>query len=233
MENISTFRLISVVILGTVFLFSGCEENEVNDTSVTDIDGNVYKVVTIGRQIWMAENLKTTRYRTGDRIPSTDPADLDISGESNPIYQWSYNGDEKNAAVYGRLYTWYTVIDTLGLCPDGWHVPAREEWAVLAEFIGGADTGGGKLKEKGSAHWLEPNTGATDTTGFTALPGGYRGFNGDFFFLGHSGIWWSSTESDHGEGSAWIRSLNRYSASFYLSFTFNVASGFSVRCIKD
>ncbi len=233
MENLDALRSVRLPLLALILLFSGCEKEEEKISSVTDIDGNIYRVVTIGRQTWMAENLRTTRFRTGDKIPTTNPADLNISGESNPLYQWAYEGDEKNAAVYGRLYTWYTVIDTLGLCPDGWHVPEREEWAVLAEHIGGAESGGGRLKEKGTAHWLEPNTGANDTTGFTALPGGYRGFNGDFFFLGHSGIWWSSTESDHGKGSAWIRSLNRYSSSFYLSFTFNVASGFSVRCIRD
>lgn len=233
MENLNALRSVCLPLLAIILLFSGCEKEEEKISSVTDTDGNIYRVVTVGRQIWMAENLRTTKFRTGDKIPTTNPADLDISGESNPVYQWAYDGDEKNAAVYGRLYTWYTVIDTLGLCPDGWHVPDREDWAVLAEHTGGAESGGGKLKEKGTAHWFEPNTGATDTTGFTALPGGYRGFNGDFFFLGHSGIWWSSTESDHGEGSAWIRSLNRYSSSFYLLFTFNVASGFSVRCIRD
>ena len=220
--------------MGLLLILAGsCEKEEEEDISVTDADGNTYSVVKIGTQTWMAENLKTTKYRTGELIGTTDLPTLDISGEDSVKYQWAYDGKESNVSTYGRLYTWYVIKDDRGVCPEGFHVPSRKEWATLSEFIGGAGSGGGKLKERGTEHWLEPNVGATDTTGFKALPGGYRGYNGDFFFLGHSGIWWSSTEADQMEGSAWIRSLNRYSPSLYLTFTLNTVSGYSVRCIKD
>jgi uncharacterized protein (TIGR02145 family) len=234
MNYFINIRLISFILMGILLIFQGsCEKGEVDDISVTDVDGNVYRIVKIGTQTWMAENLKTTKYRSGEPIGTTDPHTLDIRGEDSVKYQWAYNGNEVNVSTYGRLYTWYAIKDKRGVCPVGYHVPSREEWAKLSEFIGGASSGGGGLKERGTEHWLEPNFGATDTTGFTALPGGYRGYNGEFFFLGHSGIWWSSTESDHLEGSSWIRSLNRYSPSFYLTFTLNTVSAYSVRCIKD
>jgi len=145
--------------------------NAQDKASVTDIDGNVYQTVSIGTQVWMKENLKVTRYRNGDIITPTNPATLDISGESAPKYQWAYNGDEGNVAVYGRLYTWYAATDLRNVCPSGWHLPTDTEWTTLTTFLGGFKVAGGKLKETGSAHWQSPSTGATNQSGFTALPG--------------------------------------------------------------
>ena len=103
--------------------------------SVKDIDGNVYRTITIGTQVWMAENLKTTKYRNGDLIGTTTPATLVIEGESTPKYQWAYDGNESNVATYGRLYTWYVATDSRNVCPIGWHVPTDAEWTTLTDYL--------------------------------------------------------------------------------------------------
>jgi uncharacterized protein (TIGR02145 family) len=167
--------------------------------TITDIDGNYYNIVTIGTQVWMAENLKTTRYRNGDLIGTTTPYTLDISAEAAPKYQWVPKGDDSNVAIYGRYYTWYTVTDTRNVCPTGWHVPGDAEWDTLINFLG-ADNAGGKLKETGFDHWTTPNTGATNETGFTALASGFRISNGGPTQIGDgSGHWWSVTEDAAGD----------------------------------
>lgn len=203
--------------------------NEVSGNTVTDIDGNVYNTVTIGSQIWMKENLKTTRYRNGDLIGTTSPATLDISSQSNPKYQWAYNGNESNVSTYGRLYTWYAVTDSRNICPTGWHVPNDEEWTTLTTFLGGENVAGGKLKESGTTHWQSPNTGATNSSGFTALPGGGRGNDGQYHSIGYGGNWWSITINNTFNPSTWSmyfldnKMAQSYSNSMY---------GWCVRCIK-
>jgi uncharacterized protein (TIGR02145 family) len=148
--------------------------------TVKDIDGNVYKTVTIGTQVWMGENLKTTKYRNGDLIRTTIPATKGIESEPTAKYQWAYDGNESNVATYGRLYTWYAVTDKRNVCPTGWHVPTDIEWTTLTTYLGGVRVAGGKLKETGTTHWQYPNTGATNETGFTALPSGYRDSDGTY-----------------------------------------------------
>jgi uncharacterized protein (TIGR02145 family) len=206
-------------------------------TQVTDIDGNIYNTVIIGTQVWMAENLKTTKFRNGELISTTFPATLTISGESTPKYQWAYDGDESNAAIYGRLYTWYAVSDNRNICPTGWHVGSDTEWAVLINYLGGAAVAGSKLKEVGTIHWLEPNTDATNVSGFTALPGGLRNKNGNFgnpqsdgTWLRDDGNWWSSTEYDN--GTAWNRVLSPSSPNV-TRWNYSKAGGLSVRCVKE
>lgn len=170
-----------ILLLFGVGLYA--EENEStapSATTVTDVDDNAYKTVTIGSQVWMAEDLRTTKYRNGDAIGTTSPATLDISSESAPKYQWAYAGDESNVATYGRLYSWYAVTDSRNVCPAGWHVPSDAEWTTLTDFLGGEVAAQGKLKEAGTIHWNSPNTGATNESGFTALPGGNRWDNGRF-----------------------------------------------------
>jgi uncharacterized protein (TIGR02145 family) len=201
---------------------------------ISDIDGNIYKTVQIGTQLWMGENLKTTKYRNGILIGTTTPPGLEISGESTPKYQWAYGYDENYVTTYGRLYTWYAVTDTRGLCPTGWHVPSDAEWTALTDLLGGEGVAGGKLKETGTSHWISPNTGATNETGFTALPGGERISNGNCGFLGLGGHWWSSTEQ--GVTTAWSRFMYndinyviRDSTMFYSIKRW----GYSVRCIMD
>jgi uncharacterized protein (TIGR02145 family) len=136
---------------------------------VTDIDGNVYQTVRIGNQVWMTRNLLTARFRNGDIIPTTDPLNLDITGEINPVYQWPAGGDTTYLNVYGRLYTGYAVNDSRQLCPTGFHVPSAAEFDVLVAFVGQADF----LKEAGSAHWNLPNSG-TNMVGFSAVGSGSR-----------------------------------------------------------
>ena len=160
--------------------------------TVNDVDGNTYKTVKIGTQWWMAENLKTTKYRNGSAIETTFPDTLDISGINTPKYQWVYPDIDSIGDTYGRLYTWYTVTDSNAVCPSGWHVPSDEEWTVLTDYLNGASVAGGILKEMGTAHWHSPNKGVTNERDFAALPGGYRYYNGTFGLREYYGEWWSS-----------------------------------------
>jgi len=218
---------ISVTSLGIIF------NPDLTYGSVTDIDGNVYKTILIGSQTWMAENLKTTKYRNGNLIGTTTYATLDISNATTyptPKYQWAYAGNESNVATYGRLYTWYAATDSLNVCPTGWHLPTDTEWKILTNHLGGESAAGGKLKETGTTHWLSPNTGATNTSGFTALPGGYRNVDGAFTSIGYTGYWWSSTE--YPAYGAWRRYMT-YDSSNVSGYLNLEAYGFSVRCVKD
>lgn len=197
--------------------------------TVDDIDGNTYNIVRIGTQLWMKENLKTTKYIDGSLIGTTTPATLDISGEATPKYQWAYDGNEANVATYGRLYTWYAVTDNLKICPVGWHVPSDAEWTTLTTFLGGESVAGGKLKEVGTTHWAIPNAGATNETGFTALPGGWRNPFGTYGGISDFGSWWSSTEDPT------IGAYNRdmiYNGSSVGRNNLNKQDGYSVRCVR-
>jgi uncharacterized protein (TIGR02145 family) len=206
-------------------------EKNKNLGTVTDVDGNVYHTIAIGTQIWMVENLKTSRYRNGDLIGTTNPVTLDIQSESTPKYQWSYDGNENNATTYGKLYTWNAINDNRKLTPAGWHIPNNEEWTILMHFLG-ETVAGGKLKETGSVHWLSPNTGATNETGFMALPCGYRSVSGNFGNLGNFGYWWSADEYYPNPNFAWIWYLNNENSSLNNSPS-SKGTGFSVRCIQD
>jgi uncharacterized protein (TIGR02145 family) len=198
-----------------------------NTGSITDIDGNVYHAVTIGTQIWMVENLKTTRYSDGTQIPFVTD-NIAWQNLKTHGYCW-YNNDPSNKAIYGAQYNWYTV-NTGKLAPTGWHVASDAEWNTLTEYLGGWLVAGGKLKEAGTAHWRSPNSGATNEFGFSALPGGYRDFSGDFYHFNSIGAWWSSTAA--GVGYSFSRQMdcnyshiNRYDPSNNI--------GFSVRCVRD
>lgn len=161
--------------------------------TVTDSDGNVYNTVTIGTQVWMAENLRTTKYKDNTAIPLVTD-NTAWTNLSTPGYCWYNNDAATNKSTYGALYNWYTV-NTGKLCPTGWHVPTDAEWSTLTTCLGGVGVAGGKLKEAGTSHWMSPNVGATNETGFTALPSGYRYAGGTFEYNGLGGWWWSSTES--------------------------------------
>jgi len=198
--------------------------------TVTDIDGNSYSTIGIGSQIWMAANLKTTKYRNGTLIGTTSSPTLDITYEVTPKYQWAYDGNENNVNTYGRLYTWYAVTDSRNICPTGWHVPSDSEWSTLTTFIGGESVAGGKLKETGTTHWITPNTLATNIYSFTALPGGDREVTGIFKLLGTNGGWWSTSENTAATG--WFRLLLNDSGIVSRGY-FNKSYGFAVRCLKD
>jgi uncharacterized protein (TIGR02145 family) len=198
--------------------------------TLTDIDGNTYSHVKIGNQIWMAENLKTTHYRNGDEINDGTGVG-DLSTETDPNYWFAYNDNLDNISTYGRLYTWYAVTDSRNICPDGWHVPTDDEWTILTDYLGGLSVAGGKLKETGTTHWDSPNTGATNETGFAALPGSFRlGELGFLFSLGDQGILWTASES--GSEDAWYRWVY-YENSKVGRDDNPKKNGFSVRCIKD
>jgi len=197
--------------------------------TVTDIDGNVYKTVKIGNQIWMAENLKVTHYRNGDAIP-TGHSNSEWSNLDN-TQTGAYAVYDGNESIYGYLYNWYAVDDSRNIAPEGWHVPTDNEWQTLVDYLGGKRVAGGKLKEEGTTHWDSPNFGATNESGFTALPGGYRyGHDGSYNSMGDSGRFWSSAES--GSYGAWRRLLS-YDYSGVHRLGHGERSGFSVRCIRD
>jgi len=204
--------------------------NEVSfTTSITDIDGNVYQTIKIGNQVWMAENLKTTKYRNGDLIGTTNPTSLDISSESAPKYQWAYGGNENNVPIYGRLYTWEALNDSRNIAPAGWHVARDDEWTTLTTNLGGLSVAGGKLKESGTNHWNSPNTGATNETGFNALPGGLRRSDGLFFSIGDYGSWWTSSGLSI---NAWVYTMNNTGTNVFRGND-SIRHGFSVRCVRD
>jgi len=197
--------------------------------SVTDIENNTYKTIQIGNQIWIAENLKTRYYANGDAI-SDGTSVGDISGATDPKYWFSYNDDLNNVSTYGRLYTWYTLNDNRNVCPSGWHVPTNTEWSELVDHLGGEFVAGGKLKENGTLHWLSPNEGATNESGFTAIPGGTRGYGGFYGNIGYGGNWWSSTENTIYEGYSWGLSFNNERIYYGGS---DKKVGFSCRCVKN
>jgi uncharacterized protein (TIGR02145 family) len=224
------------LIIGTLLalLATGLAAQELGSASgpvVTDIDGNVYKTVIIGNQVWMAEDLRTTRYRNGDAIGTTNPATLNIRSENSPKYQWAYEGDESRAATYGRLYTWFAVTDRRNLAPTGWHVPTDAEWTTLANFLGGNLAAQGKLKEAGTTHWHSPNLDATNESGFTALPGGNRWDYGRFLGLGDFTHWWTATE--HDAERAWRRILVKDAPADNFRGYADKKLGWLVRCVKD
>jgi uncharacterized protein (TIGR02145 family) len=192
--------------------------------TMTDVDGNVYKTITIGTQTWMAENLKTTRYRNGEPIPNVTAT---WAGLTTGAYCWFNNDATTYKATYGALYNWYAVADSRNIAPTGWHVPTDAEWTTLTTFLGGESVAGGKLKETGTSHWIVPNSGATNSSGFAALPGGSHYYQNS---VGVNGNWWSITVDD--ATFARGRGLDYY----YTNVSFNgydKKSGFSIRCVKD
>ena len=193
--------------------------------NIMDNDRNSYPVIKIGTQLWMAENLKTTTFNDGTAIPIIYDSKL-WSRMISPGYCTYNNNAGKFKTQYGILYNGYTV-STGKLCPLGWHVPSEKEWVALTDYIG-ETAAGGKLKK--SDTWMSPNTGATNVTGFTALPGGSRGNLGSFMDAGIRGHWWSSTENDKADVSN--RSMS-YSNSDVTESSDHKQSGLSVRCVKD
>jgi uncharacterized protein (TIGR02145 family) len=201
--------------------------------TLTDIDGNVYHIDTIGTQVWMVENLKTTKYNDGTSIPLVTSSTA-WGNLTTPGYCWYNNDATTYKSTYGAIYNWYTV-HTGKLAPTGWHIPTDAEWTTLITYLGGDLVAGGKMKstgtiEAGTGLWYSPNTGATNESGFTAVPGGSRSIDGTCKFIGNNGLWWSSSELN--TTNAWCLYLN-YDVSSVLRYDTNKDYGFSVRCIKD
>jgi uncharacterized protein (TIGR02145 family) len=224
--------------------------------SVADIDGNNYRTIIIGTQEWMAENLRVTHYNNNDPVPSDNEIDWESTNAgAYTIYPFDLidgiNSEEEVLAAYGALYNWYAVDDNRGLCPAGWHIPADEDWFRLAEYLGDdvsrsygrlLSRTGGKLKAGSifpGSHpgWHYPNTGATNETGFSAIPGGSRFGNGGFGDIGYHGTWWSTT---YEPVTSWTES--RVIARFFMMYYHydelfagkgNKRNQFSVRCVRN
>lgn len=190
--------------------------------------------IPIGTQTWTKCNLDVTTYRDLTPIPqATSDADWANKGSSG-IGAWCYYGENTaNGPIYGKLYNWYAVNNTVngGLAPLGYHIPTDSEWTALTDYLGGESLAGGKMKEAGFCHWQSPNTAATNSSGFTGLPGGDRDTGGTFFGIGCHGFWWSTSE-DEETGEVWYRYL-RCDQSIAIRAAQNKAVGYSVRLIKD
>lgn len=201
--------------------------------SITDIDGNVYATVRIGKQTWTAENLRVTRYNDGTSIPNI-PNNNTWAALTTGAWSY-YKNDESYNNIYGKLYNWFTV-NTGKLCPKGWHVPTDDEWWELSDYLGGNSIAGGKIKSTGTSNdgtglWASPNKAATNESGFTGLPGGSRHQGGNYQSLASFAYWWSSTEQ--GQNLAWARHVDYYYSSISRYIFEYKNQGFSCRCIKD
>lgn len=198
-----------------------------NAQTVTDYDGNVYNTVTIGTQVWMKENLKVTHYRNGDSVPN-------VKGNS----QWAnlstgaycdYNNSPDSSNIYGRLYNWYVVNDSRNIAPIGWHIPTDPEWTTLINYLGGIILAGNKLKESGTTHWIIPNFGATNSSGFTALPGGFRDIG--YSNLGHNSRMYSIAIDSTDSG--WYITMSHLSSDVGKIKNNYKHCGISIRCLRD
>ena len=212
--------------------------------TITDFDGNVYYIVNIGAQTWMAENLKVTHYHDGTTIQLVeDNSAWDALGSTDKAYCY-YGNNSAIGNTYGALYTWVAAMNgavssssnpsgVQGVCPDGWHLPSNTELIELIDYLGGGIIAGSKLKETGTTHWSNPNTGATNESGFTALPGCYRKDNGGFgiYGIGYFGSWWTSTE--YSSTITWYIRLYNGDDSAVIDNGFNKEFGLSVRCLRD
>ena len=226
-----------VLIIGLLVLSSSCSKDDPLNV-VVDIQGNVYKIVTIGEQTWMAENLKYLPEVVG---PATGSQTIPY------YYVYGFDGKDVNAAKatdnyknYGVLYNWSAAMagsasssaspsKVQGVCPTGWHLPSDAEWKQLTDYLLGANLAADKLKEAVTAHWNKPNT-ATNESGFTGLPGGYRTNSGELNYVGYVGYWWSATEGN--ASYPWYRDMTYNARNVYRGTT-NEEVGFSVRCVKD
>jgi len=216
-----------------LFKLSNAEVRSLQDTIYVleaRAEKEAYVSVKIENQVWMAKNLGTTNFNDGTAIPLvTDNGTW--AGLTTPAYCWYNNNEANNKSTYGALYNWYTV-NTGKLCPAGWHVPTLADWITLTTYLGGDAIAGGKLKETGIAHWTPPNTGATNETGFTALPGGSHDNDGIFRGFGMFGYWWSATV--HDATYSYFRNMPyNVSAVQYGTGFSSKQNGFSVRCIRD
>ena len=225
-------KIFQIFIIGVLFLhISGCNKHD-EQNFASDVDGNEYGTVAIGDQVWMNANLKTTRYNDGTEIPNVSSDSVWVNLSSG-AYCWQSN-DINNKNPYGALYNWYAV-NTGKLCPAGWHVASDQDWFELALYLGGDYIAGGKIKVSGTNYWAEPNNGATNETGFNAMPGGSRYVgkvmvNGAFYGFGSGGLWCSSTE--YSLSHAYSVNLS-FRSSQLANYHDDKRCGFSIRCIRD
>jgi uncharacterized protein (TIGR02145 family) len=251
-KNISIFSLL--ILSAFLMFFSRCatDDGEPSPTNpsdgtpivfnsalsygtMTDIDGNIYKTITIGTQTWMAENLRTTKYRDGSEIPNVTDGDKWYALITGAYCNYDNTTNPNIIATYGRLYNGHAVSDIRNIAPTGWHVPSPTEWELLIKYSGGWKVAGGKLKETGTTHWYYNYNGTTNETGFTALPGGYR--RGESFAdIGLTGYFRAATEGNE-IMYLLINFLESKVYSYYFSDDLHVMeelkTGGSVRCVRD
>jgi uncharacterized protein (TIGR02145 family) len=205
------------------------------------MDGNKYHTITIGTQTWMASNLRVTKYQNGDKIGTTSNVSSDISSETSPKYQWAYDGNEKNVAKYGRLYTWFAITDSRKLAPLGWHIATDIDWVTLETYVQDSLRTSPNIAKAlaGSTDWVVTDTLKTvigndlslnNSSGLTLLPGGRRYFTGAFNGMGKFGYFWSATQFD--SNNAMFKVMG-YSNNELIKTTGNKQYGFSVRCVKN
>ncbi len=235
---LGNYLKIRVMIFFTLFFSVSYSQNNI----VKDVDGNVYKIVEIGNQIWMQENLKVGHFNNGDSIETTNPDTINLTTAINPKYFWIYNNDDSINDIYGKIYTWYVVNDKRNVCPTGWHVPTDEEFCILENFLEpNIDNNcnkiehrgfyiGNYLKESGHLHWGDPETGANNLSKFNALPYVIRTFDGKFRYFGLYSYFWTSSEYDSKQ--AFSRRLYHNTSDISRSYYFK-KDALSVRCVKD
>ena len=212
----TTYIIITLLLLFNVY---GCNRSK-------DQDGNSFKTVKIGEQVWMAENLNVEHYRNGDPIPQVKES---AKWKKLETGAWCYyNNDSTNCEKYAKLYNWYAVIDPRGLAPEDWHIASNDDWKKLNDYLGGYEVSGGKLKDKNS--WEISNTEVTNSSGFGAFAGGNRYGVGEYFDVGLKGSFWTSKSHDEYHADLYYLSYNN---SFLLDAYFRKSMGLSVRCIKD
>ena len=216
----------SLIIGNTVTIVPGISAaNPPAVQSIYDVDGNAYTSVVIGTQEWLAQNLKTTKYCNGDPLV-TDL--ISISWQSSSVGSWAYyNDDPSMDETFGKLYNFYAVVDTRGVCPCGWHVPTTIEWNTLFDFLGGPSVSGGTLKS--TANWNAPNTGATNASGFSGQGGGYRLSNGNYSQQNVYGYFWTKNVF----GSDGVYRRLSFDSAGVQSLYYSKRGGLSVRCLKD
>jgi uncharacterized protein (TIGR02145 family) len=208
---------------------------------VTDIEGNIYKTVTLGTQTWMAENLTTTHYQNGDAIPTTVPSNLNVAADTllpnPPGYWWPPKDNPANIPVYGRLYNYFVVTDSRNVCPSGWHVPSKPEWEILINLLGDESNIGGIFKEAGTDHWKDPNVGATNSSGMTMLPAGNRHPEGNYSQFLTWGCFQTTTETENEPNLNYhFHCFNSGSWADFtpgINYNFTKMMAYSVRCLKD
>jgi uncharacterized protein (TIGR02145 family) len=221
-------KIIVLILITSIGLLQSCKKDEVITApiTVTDIDGNTYSTITVGGVVWMAENLRTTKYNDGTAI-TTGLSNTDWSNTTIGAYS-IYDNDPANNTTYGKLYNWYAV-NTGKLAPAGWHVATEAEYTALIDNLGGSSVAGGKLKSTSSL-WDAPNTGATNSSGFNGLPGGYRSMSGNYSLEGKTGYWWANTERNASQGE-YTNLDNDFAATARNGAT--KSFGYSVRCVRN
>ena len=229
--------LLLVIIASGYFIWKGNDSTQKVEVEAAILETKIEPIISsvkIGDQEWQSKNLDVDRFRNGDLIPHAIKDEEWKAARERKEPAWCYySNDAENGELYGKLYNWYAVNDPRGLAPEGWHLPADNEWTVLTDYLGGKDMAGGKMKSTETAFWISPNTGATNESGFSALPGGLRYFDGSFSGIKDFAFFWSAAENK--ENSSWNRYLYNSNRSVLRIYNFldDKSVGASVRCLRD